>query len=284
MKHKFIKILLFLICIALIVMSMLFYALYIGPEKISIKHKSFTSSKVVSTIDDINIAFISDIHYGEFVDETRLEAMVKKINSASPDIVLFGGDLFSDAEKYSDRNDELKKVTDLLRQIEAPLGKFYVFGECDLKSAESKQIVSTILYDANFENLTNKNIKIHNGASDGFHLVGIDSLISGTPDIEKAYKGTSNSTLTIAFSHAPDVFQNVPSNTTDLAFAGHSHGGQITLPLLGSLSPVDGATIYSKGVYKIKDFVLCVSNGLGTTGYDARLFAPAEIIVYRLTK
>ncbi|MDF9823736.1 putative MPP superfamily phosphohydrolase [Breznakia sp. PF5-3] len=284
MKHKILKALVIFLSIALVIAGTLFYAMYIAPENIKINHKSISSEKIPKSIHDVNIAYISDIQYGEFVDEKRFRAVVEKINEASPDIILFGGDLFSNAEAFLDDPDTVSKVTEILTDIEAPLGKFYVLGEKDLKNENTKVLISKILYNAGYEDLTNKNIKIHNGTSEGFNLVGIDSIVGGTPDIEKAYTNLNNTTFTIAFTHAPDVYADIPNDSTDLAFAGHSHGGQISLPILGPLSTIDGAKKYERGTYEINELIIEVSNGIGTTNVDMRLFSPPEILIYRLVK
>lgn len=284
MRHKLLKLLSFLLVITIAIAITIFYSIYIAPENIGITHKNIKSNKITKSLQDINIAFISDFHYGEFVDKSRFEATIHKINTVSADIVLFGGDLFSDATQYIDKPDIIKEITDALSSIEAPLGKFYVLGECDLKNEESKQLVNKILYDAGFENVSNRNLRLHNGNQESFNLVGIDSLIGGSPDMNTAYAGISNTNFTIAFSHAPDVFATIPKNSTDLALAGHSHGGQLALPIIGSLKAIDGARIYERGTYQVDTATLAISNGLGTTKVDMRLFSRPEIVVYRLTK
>lgn len=286
MKHRILKTLLFSLIIALICASTLFYAMYIAPENIKITHKTIESNKISESIHDTNIAYISDIHYGEFVDEDRFKDMIKTINSASADVVLFGGDLFTDPNTFISNPETKQMIIDELKSIEAPLGKFYVLGECDIKSEESKAFVKDILYQAGFEDLTNKNIKIHNGTSESFVLVGLDVVksLGGTPDIQSAYTNISENSFVVAFTHAPDVYADIPDNSTDLAFAGHSHGGQISLPIIGSLDSIVGATKFEKGTYEIKNLTIAISNGLGTTDVDMRLFSPPEVLMYRLSK
>lgn len=284
MKRRLLKTLVWTLIITLIGAGFIFYAMYVAPENIKTTHKSITSEKISESLHDVNIAYISDINYGEFVDESRFKAMIETINNASPDIVLFGGDLFTDPDKIAANPEVVQMITDQLKSIEAPLGKFYVLGDCDVKSESGKTIVSNILYNAGFENLTNRNLKIHNGTSDSFNLVGIDSLIGGTPDIQSAYANISNTSFTIAFTHAPDIYADIPEDSTDLAFAGHSHGGQISLPIIGSLTSIEGAQKYESGTYQVKNLTIDISNGLGTTNVDMRLFSPPEVLIYRLVK
>ena len=284
MKHKLLKLLLITFVIALICAITIFYAMYIAPENIKITHKSIQSDKIGETLDDVNIAFISDFHYGEFVDQERFGKMIDTIHNASADIVLFGGDLFTNPDAFLADNETKQFLIEKLKSIKAPLGKFFVLGECDLKSEDAKNMTKDILYQAGFEDLTNKNIKIYNGSSDNFVLVGLDSYIGGTNDIQSAYTNISEQSFVVSFSHAPDIYALIPDGSSDLAFAGHSHGGQISLPIIGPLNSIEGAAKFEKGTYQIKNLTIAISNGLGTSDIDMRLFSSPEVLMYRLSK
>lgn len=282
MKHRIVKMLLVLLVIIGVGAAFVFYGIYVAPEHYQITNESISSRKIPTALDNVSVAFISDIHYGEFTDNKRLKKMVDKINQASPDVVLFGGDLFTDALTVGANTEKVNYVTKELNDIKAPLGKFYVLGECDTKTVDSKTLVANILYNSGFEDLTNRNIKLHNGSATSVTLIGIDSLINGSPDIQNAFNGVSSDSFNIVFTHVPDELAQVPSTSADLAFAGHSHGGQVSIPFFGSLTSTDGADKFESGIHTVNNLTICISNGLGTTGVDMRLFSPAEIVIYRL--
>ncbi|MFV0382036.1 MAG: metallophosphoesterase [Breznakia sp.] len=282
MKRFILKFLIVVVSISLVIAITVFYAIYISPSNLNISHRTISSPKIEKDMDDVTIAFVSDVHYGEFMDHDRLSVMIEDINALSPDVVLFGGDVFSDPMNIAASPDEVSLVSKLFASIKAPLGKFYVLGESDLQNEDAKTFVSTFLYNAGFENLTNKNVNLHNGTASFVSLVGIDSLVGGTPNVEQAFTNVNQESFTIVFTHVPDQLASINDNSCDLAFAGHSHGGQLSLPLIGALTSQEGTSIYERGQYDSNRLHIEISNGLGTSDVDMRLFSPPEVLVYRL--
>ena len=177
---------------------------------------------------------------------------------------------------------EIDYLTNQLASLNAPLGKFAVLGNHDLESYDSMILISQILEDANFEIITNENIKIHNQSSSFINLVGIDSMANGQPDINSSYANIAASNFTFSLCHTPDIFDEIPKDLNDILVAGHSHGGQIYIPLFGTFYTPYGAQKYIKGIHTIDGAVLDITNGVGTTKQDVRLFAPAEVVYYTL--
>ena len=79
---KVIKILSILLLITCMIAGVVFYATFISVKNVNIVNTTITSSKIPDEMNDFKIAFISDIHYGSFMDEERLSAMFEKINQA----------------------------------------------------------------------------------------------------------------------------------------------------------------------------------------------------------
>lgn len=284
MKRKLLKLLSFFLLCAIIVAGCLFYAIYISPDKLTTKYEMLTSSKIPDSLDDVNIGYFSDVYYMEFMNDERLDKMIETINSSDIDILLFGGDLFANPQSEEINADVINKITSKLSSIKAPLGKFYVLGDIDNTTSDTRTLVSNILYNAGFEDMTNRNTKLHNGKNEAISLVGLDNSINGSVDVQAAFAGTSTETYTILFTHTPDNASLIADNSVDFAIAGHSLGGQIYLPIIGTLKQIDGAITYMHGKYEHNNFTLVVSNGLGTTGSDMRLFCPPQFNILRLRK
>ena len=271
MARKLIKIFILLLVIALIAMGLIYYALFISINQIDIRYETLSSDKIPDAMNDVKIAYFTDLEYGNFVDEQRLDMIIDKINYAAADVIIFGGDLFDDPGSQLEE-DDIKTIQEKLESLDAPLGNFAVLGERDCVNETVREQVSTLLEDADFEILDNRSLHIRNGSNSGIVLIGTQPLINGSPDIDAAV------------SNCPDLFtkDNIPFSSLSLGIAGHSHGSQINLPLFGSYNPTEGAKQYSLGKYQVSSMELQVSNGVGTTGVNARLFSPAEIVVYRL--
>lgn len=283
MKRKLLKLLSFLLICAIVVAGCLFYAIYISPDKLTVKYDILSSSKIPKSMDDVNIGYFSDVYYMEFMDDERLDKMIKEINNSDIDILLFGGDLFANPQSEAINAEVISKITNKLATIKAPLGKFYVLGDIDNTSVDTRTLVSNILYNAGFEDMSNRNIKLHNGSNEGISLIGLDNSINGNVDIQAAFTGVSSETYTILFTHTPDNISLIANDSINYAIAGHSLGGQIYLPAIGTLKKIEGAVTYMHGKYEIGNFILNVSNGLGTTESDMRLFCPPQFNILRLS-
>ena len=280
MKHK--KIIIAVVVTVVLAMCLAFYNMvFINPKRVTVREEVITSSKLPQSFDDFMVVFFSDLHYTTSITKEELSAIVATINSFDPDVILFGGDL---VDHYSrnllDENEE-SELTSLLKEMKANYGKYAVLGNHDLDSEIIIENVKRILTNADFSVLRNSAVKVRNGGQGYINIVGIDSLMLGEPDVETAYKDVTNENYTIALCHTPDIFDTIPTAKTDLLLAGHSHGGQIYIPFITNYFLPDGAHNYYRGQYYKDATMLDVTNGVGTTKNDLRLFADAEIVVYK---
>ena len=253
-----------------------------APSRFKVNYQYLESTKVHPDLNGMQIAFISDLNYNNFMDKDRFDLALAKLEAANPDVVIFVGDLF-DEENISNISDQvIEDLTKQLDSIDAKYGKFAVLGENDYFSEDVTALVSKILYNSNFEIIQNQLLKITKDTNNYFQLVGIDSVLSGRDDIQKAYEHVNSENLVLTVVHTPDTIEELPLKTTDLVVAGHSHGGQIQIPLLGQVYNKKLSEKYYSGFYSVNNTKLFVTNGLGTTIEDVRIFAPAEILIYTL--
>ncbi len=277
MKHMIFKLLLGLIMVFLVIAGFVFYGLYFAPTNLDTEFKTINSDKVPPSMNDIKIGYFSDVYFLEFMDEERVSEMFDTINSSDVDVLLFGGDLFSNPNDETISETQIAFITEQLNGLNANLGKYYVLGDKDNLNPD---LVNSILYNADFELLSNSNIKIHNNDSSSITLIGLDNTINSTPNIETAFEGTSSKNFNLLFTHTPDSLSLLGQNSVDVALAGHTLGGQISLPLLGNLQKIEGASQYTKGLYLVGNSKYYISNGLGTTGSDFRMFTDPQYHVF----
>ncbi len=249
-----------------------------APSRIQTNYRTIESSKIHNDLDGLQFAFISDLHYLGYFDESRLETVQSKVNSINPDIIIFGGDLV-DREMSED---EYSKLLLSLKSMNAQYGKFAILGEADYKSEAISEQVEALLYEADFEVLKNKSVKLTKDTKEFIQIIGIDSPLDKLDDIESAYADVDEKNFAISFVHTPDTAKDLMTNKTDLIVAGHSHGGQVKIPLLGQVYNKPLAEEFYSGLYNVNNSKLYVSNGLGTSITDVRINAPAEIIIYTL--
>lgn len=281
---RFLKLLTIIIICCILAFVLLCYTLFIGVDNVHISYQTIISEKIPNSLNDKKIAFFSDITYLEFMDKGRLQNMITTLNEAHADIVIFGGDIFSDPINFAPDSKSEKELTEILSSIQAPLGKFAVYGDQDIVNDETKNIVTNILMNSEFEIISNSNIQLRNETSQGITLVGLDPLMNGTINVNTAFKNITKDDFTILVSHCPDIMTDTSLNTNyiDIAVAGHSLGGQIYIPIYGPIEKQEGASTYFHGIYEINTSTLYVSNGLGTRKSDLRIFSRPEIFLFRL--
>lgn len=275
------KILLILCILCLMAGAMAYDAFYAAPKRFTPRYETLSSEAIPAQLDDVTILFFSDLDYNRFMNSERLEKLVTAVNNLSPDVIIFGGDLF-DADTGPVSEQTIQDVTDGLRRMEAPLGKFAVFGDTDHMNDTMLGFARRILYDADFELLDNTSIPLRNTGSQSITLVGIDNGLNGNLSTRRAYANVSPGTYAITVCHTPDTADRVPPDLTDYFLAGHSHGGQIFYGF-GAYYMPEQAVNYLRGKHTISGaFTLDISSGVGTTGEDVRFLANAEVVLYRL--
>lgn len=255
-----------------------YYAKHIEPGLLSVKNKVIHSKYLPLVFDDFRIVQFSDTHLGFHYDETQLTKLVHTINKLNPNAIVFTGDLVDNPDTYN----WTQNLTNILKSLSASHGKYWVYGNHD-HGGYGTEIIKDTMNHAEFKLLKNSHEKI---LKDGKEIVilGTDDLILGTPNLEKALLNTNESDFKILLSHEPDYATTARSYPIDLQLSGHSHGGQVRLPFIGSLYTPNYATLYTSGSYTFETerLKLYVNNGIGTTRLPFRFLCKPEITVFHL--
>lgn len=224
----------------------------------------------------LRIALLSDIHIGgAAMDARRLERIVDQVNARSPDLVLIAGD-FVYGHSPEDGRAASAGLTSPLRKLKAPLGVVAVLGNHDHWT--DPDAVQQALEAAGVTVLRNA------AASRGpVAIIGIDDAFSGNDQIDLAMKSAGALPgFRIALTHAPDLAFSLPTDVT-LVMGGHSHCGQVVLPLIGAVaerSPKLNKPLYDPryrcGTVENEDQTVIVTGGLGASGPPVRIGAPPD--------
>lgn len=266
----------------LIILLGVIHSFWISPQRFELRKETLSSPQIPKSLENLKILYFSDLHYGEFMNQKRLHTLVDKINSLQPDVVLFGGDIYSTIAKINAQSN--KEIQNAFSSIRAKYGKFAVLGDQDEMNEEHLKASRSILNKSNFEILQNQSITIHKDQEDSIELVGLANGITTPVDSKKAYENLVPMHYVLAFSHTPDSAKQVPADLTDYYLAGHSLGGQVYY-LFGSLTRPAMAKEIFRGKSSIKGkFDVDVTNGVGTIKKDARFLTPAEVVLYTLKK
>ena len=276
------KIIISILAILCLISIIVYKSVYYNPHNITIRTEELKSNKINSSLNGTKLVYFTDLHFGEFTNQDDTNKCIDLINKLDPDIVVFGGDLIDNYSSSNISQEQIQFLANSLKNITATQGKYYLLGNHDLESAASKEVVESILLAADFFPLVNKNYKIYNKTNSFFNIVGLDSLLKGNPNNEEAFNNIDSSKYTITFTHCPDLFKDLPLDKTDYVISGHSHGGQIYVPLFENLYRASGCKEFFHGKHKKSATTLDISNGVGLTNYSIRFQANAEIILYKL--
>lgn len=249
-------------------------ACFYTPYHVTTSYLHLSSPSIPESMDQVSAVFITDLEYSDWTDSGMLDTVFSQIQSLDPDIFFFGGDLFASSAAPDDQSRKL--LADKLSSIDAPLGKFAVFGEQDLVSEQRKSMVSEIYRQAQIEVLSNSSVLLTNQDREGIRLYGLD--IQANPAALQNYDQSAGFSLLL--SHYPDNM--IPLSQTGLlpsyAFCGNSHGTQIDWPLAGGYKVFPGSEQINRAHTPSIGFPYTISSGLGCIDVPARINSPVQIL------
>jgi predicted MPP superfamily phosphohydrolase len=240
-----------------------------------VKSHVVQNKQLPSIFENIRIVFVSDLHAYANGTAGSLDKILRSINKQAPDILIFGGDLL-DVKAPVLAEEQINEISNFLKQIDAPLGKFAVLGLQDLPQINQIRQIYNL---ADFELLENKVLDVYNSTSNPIRLVGVLPDLAGKTDLTFMEKDTGS--FTVLISALPDIVSTLSDQDADLILSGTTHGGQVNIPLIGPMYKV-GAMKYISGKFRLGDRTLIVSNGLSTSKFNDRLFADPDLLSIRL--
>lgn len=272
------KIILTIIIITILIIS---YSTIIEPNIINIKEYKIESKLIPDSFHGTKIVHFSDIHYGTTINKKQLEKITNKINELKPDIIVFTGDLL-DKNINLTKNTEKELIT-YLSNLKCSLYKYAIFGDEDLKNKQYQEIMTT----SGFTILDNKTTPLYYKDTTPILITGYNPIVSKPnytilTDLIDSKDPTNYFKLVL--THEPDSIDKFINYNPNLVLSGHSLGGSIDFKFTKPLLLPENSKKYFKDYQKIKNTDLYISNGLGTTGLNARLLNPPSINLYRIYK
>ena len=264
---------------AVLAIALAVWGFWIEPGRLVVRRATLSLPNWPAGNDGLRIAVLTDLHVGSpRHDIEKLRQIIAQVNSLEPDAVLILGDLVIQGV-VGGRFVAPELLSAELGALESRLGTFAVLGNHDwwldarrvAASLEAAGI--TLLEDA----ATNV------GSAGGrFWLAGVSDYWEGPHDVAAALSVIPASDPVIVFTHNPDVFPDIPARIA-LTVAGHTHGGQVNIPLLGPpIVPSKFGQRYAAGHVVEDGRHLFVSTGTGTSILPVRFRVPPEITLLEL--
>ncbi len=256
--------------------TLVVYGFYIEPQFPKATKYTLRFPVSQSMRQPIRIVHFSDLHL-EYLTK-REKRVIEIVNEIAPDLILFTGDFFN--LSFQQNPETFQEVIQFFKAIHAKEG---VFGVTGSPSVDLDESINTISSEMPLKLLNDECIDLNINGLD-INLIGLGCTHQPSKDINRLEpllkKGQYD--LRILLYHSPDIAPAIESLPIDLQLSGHTHGGQVQLPVFG---PIYTNSLYglqfSSGLYQVNDSpYLILSRGLGFEGLAiprVRFLSPPEV-------
>lgn len=211
----------------------------------------------------VRILHLSDLHLRKLDDWT--ERLADHLSGLQADLVAITGDVVT-------RGWTAEAAERVLAAIPAaPLGRFAILGNWEYWAGTRPERWRALVEAHGIHFLRDES-----RALEPFDLVGTDDLLAARPDLDRAFAGVG-ARPTVVLTHSPAIFPRLVRPGVRLVLAGHTHGGQVAAPLVGTAFLPRASGIYPWGWYQQDEAWMFVSRGIGWSVAPLRLGAPPEI-------
>ena len=280
MRKKRLALKVFLVLLAVGALLAL-WAFVIEPDRLVVREVALGLPRWPAEAGELRLAVVADLHTGSpHVDAAKLDRLVEEINGLRPDAVLLLGDFVISGVAGGEFVGP-EATAERLKGLRSPHGTFAVLGNHDWW--EGGERVRAALEGAGVRVLENDAASFEH-AGRRVWFVGLADLWTRKPDVAGSLaRVTDDAAPVFVLTHNPDIFTAIPERAA-LTLAGHTHGGQVNLPLLGRLVvPSDYGQRYAAGHVVEGARHLYVTTGVGTSILPVRFRVAPEIVLLRIS-
>lgn len=262
------------------------YARYIEPFRPKLERIPMDLSNLGEPFAGYRIIQLSDVHVGREMPTRYLEEQFAKCAAMKPDLIVVTGDFLTNAYPG-----QIETACGLMKGLSARDGILACLGNHDYHHNKTgprrpfgtvAKELTAALQNVGVRVLRNEVHVIARGGA-RLQIVGLDDWWRGFYDSRKAFSRVDPNVPCIALQHNPDAIFDLVNRPCQWVLCGHTHGGQVRVPLVGALYlPVDH-TEYDKGLFDVEGTRLYVSRGIGYI-HQIRFDCPPEITEFTLTR
>lgn len=281
----FVAVILWSLCALLLGLAL--WGLLVEPHRLQITRLTVPLPRLPRELQGLTIGHLSDLHLRGSPAARRIgERACAELMAQRPDMICLSGDLVNHAK-------HLPEALELLRRLTAPLGVYLVLGNHDLDATMEDYLegnpgcdtaqqlwrdavldTPAVLLDNQWRALETRGRRVV--------IAGIGDLCAGQDDLPAALAGAPPGDLHLLLCHSPDSLDLPGTEWADLLLAGHTHGGQLRLPGLGSAwAPVWRLRHRSGGLLRLGTTLIFVNRGV-SSGFPARINCRPEIALLEL--
>ncbi|HEU4680206.1 MAG TPA: metallophosphoesterase family protein [Gemmatimonadales bacterium] len=229
---------------------------------------------LASELNGIRLAQVSDVHFPG--NQIAARVALEHLHRERPEIVVLTGDMTETALALDD-------VRTFAAEARGSLDTVALLGNWEHRAGVATSMAAGTYRSAGIQLLVNQSRTVDVGGVP-LTLVGLNDGVVGEIDLPVARRDVVAGATEIWLVHSPGFAEHPPAGVAArpaMVIAGHTHGGQIRIPLLPAVKPT-GAGRFLEGWYHDTFAPMYVSRGVGTTGIPARFRCPAELPIFTL--
>lgn len=244
------------------------YGAFYEANDVEIVRRDIAIRNLPKRLDGLTTVQVSDLHVNGEVTEAH-HRMVDLVQQLRPGLIVVTGDVV-------DVDTSVDDGAALINSLRAPLGTWAVPGNRD-HLAEAVYPLSQALATRDAHLLVNRSAQVE----DGFWLIGVDDPSEGRDDLHQALQHVPAEGVRLLLAHSPNIVGRIGGTRFDLVLAGHTHGGQVNLPLVrDNWLRDEPARRYPAGLYQTDSVPLYVNRGIGTYYLPLRFGSRPEITAF----
>ncbi len=252
------------------------------PFALETTHLTLPSPGLPSDAPPLRLLHLSDLHVERLTPRER--RLLDLIPQLQPDLIVITGDFLN--LSYVDDPTARAEVRKVLTRLTAPYGVYATLGSPPVDRRQS----TPSLFEGTAIRLLRDEVAVLNfGDGRTLSLIGMDcdhDLEGDARVFEALIQLAPKNSARILLYHSPELMPVVQQHPVDLYLCGHTHGGQVRLPLYGAILTSSAlGKRYEMGRYVEQNTTLYISRGIGLEGLSAvrmRLLCPPEIILFTL--
>jgi predicted MPP superfamily phosphohydrolase len=269
-----------------------------------LEHRPISIPNLPRAFDGYKIGFITDLHLSVWVPEEWIIRAIDAVTANDVDLLILGGDyilvnessLWQNLDIVRDERFASLNKRDAIPQIYSTVAECFrgrvfrdgilgVVGNHDRWN--SFPTFQSIFNRAPYiKILINEEVTLSRGES-SIRIFGADDYLTGIPSTPPPLPSDQPDAVRIIVSHNPDYIATLlsaPENRFSFAMCGHTHGGQIVLPVLGPIAAQVVDERFIVGQQNLKSSTVYTSRGLGVVGLPFRYNCPAEVTIFTLRR
>jgi predicted MPP superfamily phosphohydrolase len=259
------------------------YAVRVEPTWLELNCHEVSISDLPSAFAGLRIVQLSDFHCGQRVTPAYLTEAIDLAQAQKPDVTVLTGDFIHKGYRH------IPHIAEVVGRLSAPHGVYAVLGNHDYSVRNGLGIRRyQHLHRAVADALTAHGIRVlHNETvplireGHKLHLTGVEDLWSRVCDLDRAFAGACPSVPRVVLAHNPRTIERLAGHRCDLMLSGHTHGGQVNLPVVGRLALGHKVRRFAAGMYHYRNSALYVHKGVGF-GFPCRFNVRPEVAVFTL--